>query len=40
MISDSLNLENYVTVTQNNSTIFSPTDIVNICKRKNNIEER
>ena len=36
MISDSLNLENYVTVTQNNSTIFSPTDIVNICKRKNN----
>lgn len=31
-----LNLENYVTIIQNNSTLFSPSDIVNVCKRKNN----
>ena len=27
-------LDNYVTVTQNNSNIYAPSDIVNICKRK------
>lgn len=31
-----LALDNYVTVTNNNSTTYSANDIVNICKRKNN----
>lgn len=31
-----LTLDNFVTVTQNNSTIYAPSDIVNICKRMNN----
>ena len=33
-----LSLENYVTITKNNSSCFSPSDIVNICKRKNNLK--
>lgn len=33
-----LALDNYVTVTQNNSNIYAPSDIVNICKRKNNLK--
>ncbi|MBE5812938.1 MAG: hypothetical protein E7314_04715 [Clostridiales bacterium] len=31
-----LALENYVTIIQNNSNHFSPSEIVRICKRKNN----
>ncbi len=33
---DVLALDNFVTITQNNSDIYSPSDIVNICKRINN----
>ena len=33
-----LALDNYVTVTKNNSNIYAPSDIVNICKRKNNLK--
>lgn len=30
------NLNNYVSVIKNNSTTYTPEDIVNVCKRKNN----
>ena len=33
-----LALDNYVTVVQNNSNIYAPADIVNICKRRNNLK--
>lgn len=33
---DYLELSNYVSITENHSNLFSPTDIVKICKRKNN----
>ena len=36
MEKSNLALENFVTVTHNNSTVFSAEDIVSICKRKNN----
>lgn len=35
-MNDNLKLENYVTVIKNNSPSYSPEDIVNICKRRNN----
>lgn len=35
-MTQNLSLENYVSIIENNSLLFSPTDIVNICKRKNN----
>lgn len=31
-----LSLDNYVSITKNNSKIYTPSEIVNICKRKNN----
>lgn len=36
MKKDILSLSNYVTITQNNSKYFLPSDIVHICKRRNN----
>ncbi|MBQ2937908.1 MAG: phosphoribosyltransferase domain-containing protein [Clostridia bacterium] len=33
-----LDLNNYVTITKNNSNIYEPADIVNICKRRNNLK--
>lgn len=33
-----LALVNYVAVTKNNSNIYAPSEIVNICKRKNNLK--
>ena len=36
MDSNVLALENFVTITKNNSKIYTPSDIVNICKRINN----
>ena len=38
MYDNVLALTNYVTVTQNNSNMFAPHEIVNICKRKNNLK--
>ncbi len=36
MYDNVLELDNFVAVTKNNSTIYTPSDIVNICKRVNN----